>query len=76
MPLKESDRKYTAFKANGRLFQFCRIPFGVKNGAHMFHRATHRIIAKENLCGAFPCVDEIAIAGCIQSEHDQNVKIF
>ena len=26
VPIKESDRKYTGFEANGRLYQFCRIP--------------------------------------------------
>lgn len=27
--LKESDKKFTAFEANGRLYQFCRVSFGV-----------------------------------------------
>ena len=74
MLLKVSDRKYTAFKANGCLFQLCRIPFGVKNRAAAFQRAMHRIIKKENLCGVFPYIDDITIAGCTQSEHDQNEK--
>ena len=76
MPLKVSDRKYSDFEANGRLFQFCRIPSGIKNGAAAFQRAIDKIIKKENLCGAFPYIDDIIIAGRTQSEHDQNVKKF
>ena len=72
--LNVSDRKYTAFEANGRLFQFCRISFGVKNRAAAFQKAIDRIIEKENLCGAFPYIDDITIARRTQPEHDQNVK--
>ena len=71
-----SDRKYTAIEVNGCLFQFCRIPLKVKNKASAFQRAIDRIITKENLCGAFPNIDDIAIAGHTQSEHDENVKKF
>lgn len=35
-PIKESDRKYTAFETSGDLYQFCRIPFGVMNGVATF----------------------------------------
>ena len=55
---------------------FCRIPFGVKNGAAVFQRAIDRIIKKENLCGAFPYINDIIITGRTQTEHDQNVKKF
>ena len=71
VPLKVSDRKYTAFKVNGDLFQFCRIPFGVKNGAAAFQTAI-----KENLCGAFPYIEYITIAGCTQSEMIKLKKIL
>ena len=76
MLLKVSDRKYTAFEVNGRLFQFCRILFRVRNGAAAFQRAIDRIIKKENLCGGFPFIDDITITRRTQSEHDQNVKKF
>lgn len=52
-----------AFEANGHLFQFCRIPFGDKNGAASFQKAIDEIIKKENLRGAFPYIDDITIAG-------------
>ena len=74
--LKESDRKYTAFEANGRLYQFCRIPFGVTNGVAAFQRAMDNLVIEEDLKGAFPYLDNITIAGHTQEEHDQNVQRF
>ena len=32
LPICDSDKKYTGFEANGKLYQFCRIPFSVTNG--------------------------------------------
>jgi len=49
MPIKESDRKYTGFEANERLYQFCRIPFGVINGVPVFQRAIDKIVDEEGL---------------------------
>ena len=37
IPIQEADKKYTAFEANGRLFQFRRIPFGITNGVSPFN---------------------------------------
>jgi len=36
IPLAESDREFTAFEANGKLYQHCRLPFGVTNGVAAF----------------------------------------
>ena len=37
IPIKE-DKPYMAFEANGKLYQFCRIPFEVTNGVACFQR--------------------------------------
>ena len=34
--LVSSERKYTGFEANGKLYEFTRISFGVKNGVAVF----------------------------------------
>ena len=47
--LKQSDRKYTAFEANGQLFEFTHLPFGVTNGVPAFQYAMNEIVRKENL---------------------------
>ncbi|XP_072389424.1 uncharacterized protein [Diabrotica undecimpunctata] len=38
IPIKNEEKIYTAFEANGQLYQFCRIPFGVTNGVACFQR--------------------------------------
>lgn len=76
IPLKDTERKYTAFEANGCLYQFCRVPFGVTNGVAVFQRAMDKLIKDENLQGAFPYLDNITIAGHTQEEHDRNVQHF
>ena len=74
--LTSSDCKYTAFEANGKLFDFTRIPFGVKNGVAEFQRKMCEFIKKENLMGAFSYLDNITVAGHDQAEHDRNVSSF
>ena len=76
VPIKYADRKYTGFEANGRLYQFCRIPFGVTNGVAVFQRAMDRFVEEEGLKDTFPYLDNITVAGHDQIEHDENVKKF
>ena len=76
VPMKESDRKYTGFEANGRLYQVCRIPFGVTNEVAVFQRAMDKMVDEEGLKETFPYLDNITIAGRNQQEHDGNVKKF
>jgi hypothetical protein len=76
VPIKESDRKFTGFEANGRLYQFCRIPFGVTNGVAAFQRAMDNFVDEENLNDTFPYLDNITVAGRDQKEHDVNVQAF
>ena len=76
VPIKESDRKFTGFEANGRLYQFCRIPFGVTNGVAAFQRAMDNFVYEENLNDTFPYLDNITVAGRDQKEHDVNVQAF
>ncbi|XP_048577994.1 uncharacterized protein LOC125559879 [Nematostella vectensis] len=76
VPIKETDRKYTGFEANGRLYQFRRILFGVTNGAAVFQRAMDKFIDEEGLKDKFPYLDNITVAGRNQKKHDENVRKF
>ena len=49
----ESDRKYAAFEANGKLYEFTRISLNVKNGVVEFQRKMREFTEEENLNGAF-----------------------
>ncbi|XP_066979054.1 uncharacterized protein [Macrobrachium rosenbergii] len=74
--IKESERKYTAFEGAGKLYQFCRVPFGVTNGVAVFKRAMDKLVEDEGLKDTFPYLDNITVAGSTQEEHDSNVKKF
>ena len=76
IPIKETDKHYTAFEANGNLYQFCRIPFGVTNGVAVFQRLMDKLVTDECLKDTFPYLDDITVAGRTQEEHDANVKAF
>ena len=76
VPIKEADQKYTAFEANGRLYHFRRIPFGVTNGVAVFQRAMDKFVDEEGLKDTFPYLDNITVVGRNQEEHDENVQKF
>ena len=76
VPILKDDRKYTGFEANGRLYQFRRIPFGVINGVAVFQRLMDNIIKEEKLKDIFPYLDDIIVAGVNQADYDKNVEAF
>ena len=72
----ESEHKFTAFEANGKLYEFTRIPFGVKNGVAAFQRVISEFVEKEELKDIFPYPDSVTVAGRTQKKHDANIKSF
>ena len=72
IPIKKEDKPYMAFEANGKLYQFCRIPFGVTNGVACFQRIIDKIIKENNLTGMYAYVDKIVVVGKNQQEHNKN----
>ena len=74
--ISPDNRIYTAFEANGRLYEFKRIPMGVTNGVPKFQCAVDKVVETENLKGAFPYMDNVTICGVNQEDHDKNVFRF
>ena len=74
IPLLLSDKPYTAFEANGKLYQFARLPFGPTNAVAAFQRKIDDFIADNNLKDTFAYMDNITVAGMTQQEHDMNLK--
>ena len=63
IPMKEENKPYTAFEVNGKLYQFCRIPFGVTNGVSCFQSIVDKIIKENNLTDVYANVDNSVIVG-------------
>ena len=76
IPIGEEDKPYTAFEADGKLYQFTRIPFGVTNGVSCFQRTIDDIKSENDLKGTFAYLDNVTVGGKTQVEHDENVKKF
>ena len=76
IPLKEEEKKYTAFEADGNLYQFKRVPFGVTNGVAAFQRIIDNIIKYENLEDTFAYVDNVTVCGKDKETHDTNLSKF
>lgn len=76
VPLHEDDRLYTAFEANGKLFQFRRLPFGITNGVSCFQRIMDDFISSNQLRGTYAYLDDVTICGESLEEHDRNLEAF
>ena len=76
VPLREEDKKFTAFEANGCLYQFRKMPFGVTNGVATFQRIMNDFITSEGLLYTFEYLDNVTICGKNQAHHDYNLKRF
>ena len=76
IPLLTEDKPYTAFEADGKLFQFTRLPFGLTNAVVVFQRKTDELIIENSLKNTYAYLDNITIAGITQAEHDSNLKKF
>lgn len=55
-------RKYTAFLYNSRMYQFCRIPFGLKTAGSAFIRAMSMALGDEFRDTLTICIDDFLIA--------------
>jgi len=49
VPLLAEEQHYTAFEADGQLFQYKRLPSGVTNGVSVFQRSIDKFIKKHRL---------------------------
>jgi len=76
VPLATEDRAYTAFEADGKLYQYCRLPVGVTNGVSCFQRIIDSVIADNALKQTFANLDNITIRGFDKADHDHNLKMF
>ena len=66
----------TAFEANGRLFHFKRIPFGLTNALGAFQRIITQIVNEDALVGTYPYLDDVTVVGDSMDELKERSKKF
>ncbi|XP_026689427.2 retrovirus-related Pol polyprotein from transposon opus [Ciona intestinalis] len=76
VPLLYHERPYTAFEADGCLYQYKRLPFGVTNGVSAFQRVIDRFIARHQLKKVYAYLDDITVTGSTLQEHDKNLNVL
>lgn len=72
--LAEKDRKKTAFSINNGKYEFCRLPFGLKNAPGIFQRAIDDILRDEigKTCHVY--VDDIIIFSQSAEKHLEDIE--
>ena len=76
MEIPEEDRPYTAFEANGKLYQSKRLSFGLTNAVPWFQRIIDDIIARNSCEATFAYLDNITVCGKTRQEHDADLQRF
>ncbi|KAG1239029.1 hypothetical protein G6F35_000323 [Rhizopus arrhizus] len=72
LPLDPKDAKKTAFIANGSLYQFTCLPFGVVNGPSSFMRFMHGIL--RGLPRIMVYLDDIIVYSSSKEQHQQDLR--
>ena len=72
--LPEKDKIYTAFQAGQKLYQFTRVPFGLRNSSAVFQRIMDNLVSEHQLKGVVTYIDNVYVGGNTQTEHDDNVR--
>ena len=73
VPMKRSDRDKTAIITPFGLFEYHRMPFGIKNAAQAFQRLIHDVLA--GLDFVYVYLDDILIFSASEIVHRQHVEI-
>lgn len=71
--LREEDREKTAFSINNGKYEFCRMPFGLKNAPGIFQRAIDDILLDEigRCCHVY--IDDIIIFSGSEQKHIDDI---
>ena len=69
-------RSYTAFQADGALWQWKRVPFGLMNAVPCFQKIVDQIIQDNECAATFAYLDNITVCGKDQAEHEKNLQRF
>ena len=76
IPIAESDKPFTAFEADGKLFEFNVMPFGVTNGGPVFQRIMAGIIEEDKLENTLVYFDNVVIGAASMAELEYQSSRF
>ncbi|KAH8340342.1 hypothetical protein KR074_002460 [Drosophila pseudoananassae] len=71
--LAEKDREKTSFSVNGGKYEFCRLPFGLKNAGSIFQRAIDDVLREEISKICYVYVDDVIIFSKNETEHVKHI---
>jgi hypothetical protein len=71
VPMAEESIKYTAFTTEDGLYEYTRLPFGLKNAPAHFQRQMSELLSSMRGCGAEVFIDDIVVYG----EDEQTLPI-
>lgn len=75
LEVEEASRKWTAFLAENQVYEFTRVPFGLRNAPIMFQRAVESIIGNDVLrrvCDIY--IDDIVVYAHTEAELLSNLR--
>ena len=72
IPMQEEDIKKTAVITQFGLFEYLRMPFGMKNSAQAFQRMMHAVL--RSLDYAFVYLDDILVASSSEDRHLDHLR--
>lgn len=71
--LAERDREKTVFSVNNGKYEFCRLPFGLKNAPSMFQRAIDDILREEIGKTCYVYVDDVIVFSETKENHVKHI---